>query len=151
MAEEERREEEDTELENEPQSEQPEVIYRPIEVEVNLLRRKLNGLVFLVLILAVIVLGVVALMYKSERKSAIGYGMNLSELQEQYQELRAGAEGQEQFIKTLVYRLDAMRGDNVAVAKLLKEFNIGPIKRSAMQTPGPSVSPASDTSSDTGP
>ena len=146
MAEEERQEEEqeEMELEDGSPSEQPEVIYRPIEVEVNLLRRKLNGLVFLVLILVVIVLGVVALMYRSERKNAIAYQVQWAETRNERDTILQQAQALNRNINILVSRLAELRKTNVDVANLWKELNMGPV-------PGKAAAPASDTSSDTGP
>lgn len=106
------------EIESDPQDEQPVIVSRPIEMEVNLLRRKLNGVVFLVLVIAVLVLAVVTLLYRTERKRAISLGGELERVTEQRDQLGQQFQGAAQTLDIILKELNAMRATNVEVAKL---------------------------------
>ena len=109
-----------------PEQSQPETVLRPIEVEVNLLRRKLGGLVFLVLVLTLCVLAVMVLMYRYERNKAMSLQNQVVGFQRESRKIIFQAQNQRRALDVIVLELDKLRKTNPEVAAFWKK-HIAPL------------------------
>jgi len=128
-----------------PQPENPNIVYRPIEVEVNLLRRKIDRLIFLALIVAIAGCGMLGMKWNNQKKQSTKLALDMDKLRQEAQGILQRAQGQGQYLAMIIRELNELKKDNLAVAELCKKLNIP--ATSALGQAG-AVATASDTTTE---
>ena len=131
MTEEEKQEEEQEEV-SQPQN--PNIVYRPIAVEVNLLRRKIDRLVFLALILAIAGCGIMGMKWNSSKKTVAQVTLKSRQMeQEVQQKLIPSLQRQGQILGAIITRLNDLRKEDPQVAEMWNKMKLGQLIQSQQQ------------------
>jgi hypothetical protein len=108
------------------QPQDPNIVYRPIEVEVNLLRRKIDRLVFLALIVAMAGCGFLGMKWNSSKKAGNQIALKSRQMeQEVQQKLIPSLQRQGQILGAIITKLDELRMEDPKVAEMWNEMKLG--------------------------
>ena len=104
----------------------PNIVYRPIEVEVNLLRRKIDRLIFLALIVAIAGCGVLGMKWSKSKNAANEIALKSQKYEKDVQtQLYPRLQQQGQLLGAIIMKLDELRKDDPKVAEMWNQMKLG--------------------------